>query len=77
MTTNFPQSKKEWTAYLVASAISVALVYAAIYAEEGTLELRILRAVTRALQYTARGIGNLGIKTETLYFQLLNNSRMV
>lgn len=73
----FPKNKKEWTAFLIASAISMGLVYAAVYVEDRTLELRILRAMTRALQASARGLGNLGIKTETLYFQLLNNNRLV
>lgn len=77
MTSHFPQSKKEWAAYLLASAISVGLIYIAMYAEEGTLELRILRTSTRILQGTARHVGNLGMKTERLYYDLLNNNRMV
>lgn len=74
---DFPRNKKDWTAYLLASAVSVGLIYAAVYVEDGTLELRLLRTVTRILQAAARIVGRWGLITERLYFHVLDNSRMV
>jgi hypothetical protein len=67
-------SRKEWTIYLLTTALTIGVVYAI---SVDNFDLRVLRGVSRACQGTARVVGQWGMRAEHTYLQIMNNQRLV
>lgn len=68
-------SKRQWATYVLASAITVGMVY--VIMVDDRIDLRFLRTSTRILQTSARILGRWGLETERLYMRLVENGRMI
>lgn len=68
-------TKRQWTTYVLASAVTVSMVY--VIMVDDRIDLHFLRLSTRMLQTSARILGYWGLETERLYMRLVENGRMI